>query len=80
MTAPRFTSVDRAMLQLVHLVMVDELSADEVGRRLRAKIEDPRLLRQLAARVATAAAARPSRVADRAAAALQAAMAQPVAS
>lgn len=61
----RRTPVDVAMAQLLHLLMAEDLSPEQAAPRLCEHVRDPRLLRQMAARVQRALLERPSALAGR---------------
>jgi hypothetical protein len=61
----RRTPVDVAMAQLLHLLLAEDLSPEQAAPRLCEQVRDPRLLRQMAARVQRALLERPSELAGR---------------
>jgi len=71
----RWTLADSATAHLVRIVLADDWSPDIAGRRLHELVgDDRRLLRDVRARVRRAATERPSEVAQRALATLNAAL------
>lgn len=71
----RWSTVDRAMLHLVRLVLDEAWHPATAAAHLRDLIPDPRVLRHLAARVERALFDRPSPVGERAARTLALALA-----
>lgn len=59
----RRTPVDAAMAHLLHLLMAEDLPPDQAAPRLCEQVRDPRVLRQMAARVQRALVERPSALA-----------------
>jgi hypothetical protein len=69
-----WTPTDRAMAQLLRLVLAEDWHPATASEQLREAVPDPVLLRRMAGRVRRASAERDSEVADRAALTLDLAM------
>jgi hypothetical protein len=61
----RRTPVDLGMAHLLHLLLAEELTPEQAAPRLCEQVRDPRLLRQMAARVQRVLLERPSALTGR---------------
>ena len=65
-TTRQWTAAEQGMVHLVRLILDDGWQPVAASARLRAQVSDPRVLRQMAARVQRTMQERPSPVAERA--------------